>query len=168
MCNLFDNLPIELQEIIINQKIKMETETFETFVEDFDVKLLSRKIIYSVWSSYIKIYVDRILVHYKPTNKYMIMTQQHSQFEDGHVPKYYIIETLLLNIHNYNKDYEFALQQHQDGIKWYNNITYQTYCRNNNIGEYTLEEFCNLRREINTFKKVIGCDRYNHILKFAS
>jgi hypothetical protein len=65
-------LPHHLVDIIVEMKEQLETNSFDAFVEDFEVKVLAQKIIQLLGIHLVR-YEHKLLVSYKPTNKHMII-----------------------------------------------------------------------------------------------
>lgn len=163
----FNGLPMELQKVIMDNKNMLETETYDAFVACFNVKVISRKTTPILNGSYA---IDRILIHYKPFNKYMIITHKHTIYDNhqGSICPSFIIAGLLLNIETFNDECAIVFDNAELYTpKWGTTISYDMYCKINNMPEnstnyMTLRNFCEWRRDCSRFKKLLG-DRFEQL-----
>ena len=149
------NLPCEIQDIILQCKHDIETATFEDFVSSFSMKVMSRGEV-----------MTKVLLHYKPTNKYMFATYERVNMNDNNITVTSVIDNLLHNTHAMLEECENATDIGQS-LKWNCTISYYQYCANNNtnlMADLTLQEFCEWRKEYLQLKKVLGPERFNKLI----
>lgn len=171
MVSVFCNLPLELQDTIVEQKVALETESYEAFMECFDIKLMTRN--YENHDTELLNCRDRLRIHYKPLNKFMIITYKHMMHVDAHrhepiLEPHSIIEELMWNLITFDEECIYGKANDQQ-LKWGYSISYNMYCTNNSIHDdpshiISFHEFCEWRRACSQFKKILG-NRYE---KFAS
>ncbi len=169
--NLFDSLPFELQDIILKRKDNLETTTYEDFLESFEVTVLSRKGVLRTYGSKLK-YVYRLLLHYKPLNKFMITTYQHWGLPKpkNEVEVEDIIGEMVHNMELFNNECDYAFENQYE-MKWSDTISYNTYVSINSLYAYdmmspmmSLKQFCEWRRKCNDFKRMLG-SRYEKFME---
>jgi hypothetical protein len=154
---MFDNLPVELQDVILQRKDELETATYDDFLESFDIRVLSRKTVRRYSFSPGVTYIDRLLVHYKPFNKFMITNYEHSENKNNDRPIKDIIQWIMYGIESYKEECDFALEN-QYKMKAYHSISYNTYLtiNSNDLSPMTLKQFCEWRKECNDFRLMLG------------
>ena len=160
--NMFDSLPVELQDVILQKKEQLETATYEDFLECFDVKVLSRRTERRNPFSPGVTYIDRLLVHYKPFNKFMITTYEHSVHKHTDFSNIDVISWIIYGIEAYKEECDYALKNQQK-MKAYHNISYNTYLTMNSE-PLSLREFCEWRKEYDDFRRMLGT-RYEMFMK---
>jgi hypothetical protein len=171
--NMFDNLPNELQEIIIQQKHVQETATYEDFLASFDIKVLLRKPrpIYSGFTRVIgeRSFEDKVLLHYKPTNRFMIVKCEYRGEKPANELKEFIIQQIYDGLEALEDECEYATNNNQK-LKWGSCVSYSTYVFNNttafnSTADLSLEEFCEWRCECSRFKKLLGLDAFEKFMQ---
>jgi hypothetical protein len=165
MTNFFDDLPFDLQELIMKTKVNIEKKDIRDVFDSFEVKVLSSKVTRPYTFSLDVVYKDKLLVHYKPTDKFMIVTYKHKGFKNGKIPSDKIIANLISGVCDWKDECDYAMENNID-MKWNNSLSYRTYCKmNNSTDDLTLREFCDWRREIHGLKKVLDveCDDFLRI-----
>ncbi len=65
------HIPQHIVDMIMDMKEKLEVETFQSFVQDFDVTVLSKRLLQRLGVSFVR-FDYRIRLVYKPTSKAMI------------------------------------------------------------------------------------------------
>lgn len=160
---MFNKLPLVLQDVIMEFKYECETATYEDFMTSFDVKLLGRTQQFQTGSKY------RVLIHYKPSNKFMITTYEHIGNDSFSISTDEVIGNLLHNVHAMIEECDNAIELGQS-LKWNSTISYYQYCANNNtnlMADLTLGEFCEWRKEYLQLKKVLGSERFNKLISLT-
>ena len=165
--NLFDSLPFELQDIILKRKDDLETAKYQDFLESFEIKVLSRKGVLRTYGSKLK-YVYRLLLHYKPLNRFMITTYQDWGKPKNEVEVEDIIEEIVCRIELFNAECDYAFEN-QHEMKWSDIISYNTYVSINSLYAYdmspmSLKQFCEWRRKCSDFKRMLG-SRYDKFME---
>lgn len=139
-------IPLDVQEIILQQKKVLETETYQSFIDCFDVRLFYRtKLPLGKWSTE-QFCDDKLFIHYKPLGKVMIITTHHRVS----VPEtpYFIIAKLLLTTN--------TLYTNCPDVKI--TTSYSDYCAKISGTPLSEQEFC----ECKQFKEMMG-DRYDRL-----
>lgn len=88
--SLFDTLPFEIQDIIMQYKYVLETNCLQAFVDDFEMQVLSSKVVKVTEYRYDTItrYTHKIRLTYKPTGKSVITSYGHGvSLGDKVIPK---------------------------------------------------------------------------------
>lgn len=65
-------LPNHIVDIIMQAKYKLETCSFSSFVDDFTIYVMSKKLLQTMKSHFVR-YQYKLRVKYKPTNKSLFM-----------------------------------------------------------------------------------------------
>jgi hypothetical protein len=171
--NMFDNLPEELKEIIIRQKNVLETATYEDFLASFDIKVLSRmpRPRYSGFRRVIgqHDFKDKVLLHYKPTNRFMIVKCEYSGKKPTDELKEFIIQHIYDGLEALKDECEYVVSNEQV-LKWGSYVSYATYLFNNttafqSIADMSLEEFGEWRRQCSSFRKMLGQDAFEKFIQ---
>ncbi len=147
-------LPLELHEVILQHRDHLETATLTDFISCFGMKVMSNK---------------KVLLHYRPTNKFMIASYESISDNDESFTINDVIDNLIHNIHAMLEECENATEMGQL-LKWNCTISYQQYCENNNtnlMADLTLKEFCEWRNEFLKFKKLVGQERFDKLISLT-
>lgn len=161
MNTMLDILPDEILNIIFEEKKVLETATYNDFMLSFNIKVLRRKVKKSL-------YKDKVLIHYKPLNKFMMVSCEYARPKTLDELKEYIIQDLYDGLEALMDECEYAVH-HEQQLKWGSTISYSTYCFNNTtvfnqIADMTLKKFCAWRRSCSQFRKLLGQERFEKFM----
>lgn len=131
--SLFENLPCDIQMVINEYKIELETKDLYAFIEDFDMIVTSCKKLHEEFDTWREkmVYKYRYNVHltYRPTNKAFITTYTQTVHEgEPNIPRkkdllYCLSMDLDMFLHG---DWSFVRYDEMTN-KWIQKYSYQTY-----------------------------------------
>lgn len=169
--NMFDNLPRELQDIILQQKYVQETATYDDFLASFDIKVLLKKPCtrYKWYRTVItsRFFEYKVLLHYKPTNRFMIVKCEYRGEKSINELKEFIIQQIYDGLEAFEDECEYAVSNEQQ-LKWGSYVSYSTYLSNNSNtfhATLSLNEFCEWRCECSTFRKMLGQEAFEKFMQ---
>jgi hypothetical protein len=161
----FYDIPCDVQKSILDIKEYMETKDIQGFSSRFSVKILSTKMLkqweekcYGRRREWYTKYAHRVLVCYKPSQKYFIIPYTHSVKDGGDIE--------LTPLHIADAIHTDCRMFFEDGWAWdgeKETYTYNQYMENHSI-DLTFKKFCQWKRiafmvkhimDENTWKKFL-------------
>lgn len=163
----FDILPVELQETIYAYKFHLETKDLQSFVDDFDVSILSTKKTKENNNKLNNIlhYQSQVHLMYKPTRKCMLLPYGYvivnSNFKKPSTRE--IIYNMCYNAY-YLRYGLWTCVKNMNG-EWDTDCSYRNYENNSNEhGHMSLKRFVYWKNMVRKIEIMLG-DRFHKFIK---
>lgn len=151
----FDRLPNEITNIIDGYKNEYETHDLAAFISCFEIKQIYSKVVgrsklsfeVYVGSNWVT-YKHRILLHYKPFDKYIFVDYMKGQRENQ--PISVSVQDVVENVY-----IECVY------CNWYRATNYQEFVELKGENFLSSQDYYKCKRDIATVEKLLGHERFN-------
>ena len=160
---LFDNLPQEINQMIMDYKIEIETSSIQSFLEDFEITLIKQKETKTLKGD-IRMFTSTLHLLYKPTQKCIIYRFNHIVFIFEECTKpilQEVIETLMFECFLFKEgDWTYTLKLKYG--EWKRDYSYNAYIQHWKNTSYS--EYVYLRNIVKKLEIVLE-DRFDKFIE---